>query len=92
MVTCGGRVQVKPKGELEGLKVEDPRNIPAIFGAGDLSSAIQCYRTIRPDYELALSVVRHDSAEVLPASIEPGAHDLRGLDEREAADAGRRCG
>jgi hypothetical protein len=69
VVTCGGRVQVEPKGELKGLKVEDPRNVPALFGAGDLSAAIQCYRTIRPDYALELSVVRHDEAKVLPASI-----------------------
>ncbi|MDD4871830.1 MAG: hypothetical protein PHR77_14830 [Kiritimatiellae bacterium] len=69
VVTCAGRVQVKPEGGQKGLKIEDPRNIPASFGAGDLSSAIQCYRTVRPDYELDLSVVRHDSASVLPANI-----------------------
>jgi hypothetical protein len=70
VVTCGGRVQVKAEGDLSGLKVEDPRNIPAAFGAGDLSNAIKCYRTVRPDYELTLSVVRHASADVLPANIE----------------------
>lgn len=70
VVTCAGRVQVNPMGDLSGLKVEDPRNIPGSFGAGDLSSAILCYRTIRRDYELDLSVIRHDSAHVLPADIE----------------------
>jgi len=69
VVTCAGRVQVKPEGSLKGLKLEDPRNIPESFKAGDLSSAIQCYRTVRSDYQLDLSVVRHDSASVLPASI-----------------------
>jgi hypothetical protein len=69
VVTCGGRVQVVPDTGLEGLKVEDPRSIPATFGAGDLSNAILCYRTVRGDYELPLSVVRHESAKVLPASI-----------------------
>ena len=69
VVTCAGRVQVEPRGSLEGLKVEDPRNIPPAFGAGDLSHAIQCYRTIRPEYALELSVVRHDAAKVLPARI-----------------------
>ncbi len=69
VVTCSGRVQVAPAGELIGLKPEDPRNIPAVFGAGDLSNAIRCYRTVRSEYKLALSVVRHDSAQVLPASI-----------------------
>ena len=69
VVTCGGRVQVVPDEGLEGLKLEDPRSIPATFGAGDLSDAILCYRTVRSDYELPLSVVRHESASVLPASI-----------------------
>lgn len=70
VVTCGGRVQVTPTDIPPGLKVEDARNIPSAFGAGDLSNAIQCYRTLRPDYVLPLSVVRHGSADVLPASIE----------------------
>ncbi|MBT3194500.1 MAG: hypothetical protein HN341_18290 [Verrucomicrobia bacterium] len=69
VVTCGGRVQVVPDEGLEGLKGEDPRSIPSSFGAGDLSDAILCYRTVRSDYELPLSVVRHESASVLPASI-----------------------
>ena len=69
VVTCGGRVQVVPDDGLEGLKVEDPRSIPKMFRAGDLSDAILCYRTVQADYELPLSVVRHESASVLPASI-----------------------
>ena len=69
VVTCAGRVQVQPTGEMKGLKIEDPRSIPSSFGVGDLSSAILCYRTLRPDHELNLSVVRHTSADVLPATI-----------------------
>lgn len=69
VVTCSGGVQVEPKGTLAGLKIEDPRNIPHSFGAGDLSSAIRCYRTMKPDYALDLSVVRHKAAQVLPASV-----------------------
>jgi len=69
VVTCAGRVQVQPTGDMKGLKIEDPRSIPSSFGAGDLSSAILCYRTLRPDHELDLSVVRHTSADVLPATI-----------------------
>jgi hypothetical protein len=70
VVTCAGRVQVQAAGNLTGLKVEDPRTVPSTFGAGDLSGAILCYRTLRSDYDLSLSVVRHDSASVLPASID----------------------
>lgn len=70
VVTCAGRVQVQAQGDLRGLKVEDPRNVPPTFGAGDMSGAVLCYRTVRPDYALNLSVVRHKSADVLPASID----------------------
>lgn len=71
-VTCAGRVQVEPVGDLSGLKAEDARNLPTgtFRLAGDLSGAIRCYRILRPDWDLQLSVVRHDSAKVLPANIE----------------------
>ncbi|MBA4388192.1 MAG: hypothetical protein C0404_09440, partial [Verrucomicrobia bacterium] len=69
VVTCSGGVQVEPRGTLVGLKVDDPRNIPQAFGAGDLSGAIRCFRTVKADYVLDLSVVRHDAAKVLPASV-----------------------
>jgi hypothetical protein len=68
-VTSSGRMQVKPQGEPEGLKPEDSRGLPAEFGAGDLSDAILCYRSVSPDYVLALDVRRHGSAAVLPATV-----------------------
>ncbi|MDD5676979.1 MAG: hypothetical protein PHW60_03180 [Kiritimatiellae bacterium] len=68
-VMSDGRVQIKPRGEVNGLKAEEARSIPATFGAGDLSDAILCYRTIQPNYALPLSVVRHESAESLPARV-----------------------
>lgn len=71
VVTGGGRVQVEPRGETDGLKVEDARSLSEdTFGAGDLSGAIRCYRALRPDYRCDLSVVRHGAAAVLPASVE----------------------
>lgn len=70
VVMSGGRVQVRPAGSLAGLQQENSRSIPAYFGAGDLSDAIYCFRTISGDYELDLSAVRHDAAKVLPANIE----------------------
>jgi hypothetical protein len=69
VVSCGGRVQIEPEGDLTGLMVEDPRNVPATFGAGDLSAAVRCYRVAQPAWELPLSVVRHESAQVLPATV-----------------------
>ncbi len=69
-VTCPGRVEVAPQGELAGLRPEDARTLPDVFNAGDLSAAILCYRATRDDYTLPLSVVRHAAARVLPATIE----------------------
>lgn len=68
-VTSEGRVQVKPDALSTGLRQEDARIIPAYFGAGDLSDAVLCFGTMEPGYELRLSVLRHDAASVLPASI-----------------------
>ena len=69
-VTCPGRVEVAPQGEPSGLRPEDARSLPDVFNAGDLSSAILCFRATRDDYALPLSVVRHAAAQVLPATIE----------------------
>jgi hypothetical protein len=69
-ITGGGRVQVEPRGEVVGLRVEDARSLPEYFGAGDLSGAIRCYRVLQSDYTLDLSVIRHESAKVLPAGVE----------------------
>ena len=69
-ITGGGRVQVEPSGEVTGLRPEDARSLPDMFGAGDLSGAIRCYRVLQPDYTLNLSVTRHETARVLPAGIE----------------------
>jgi hypothetical protein len=70
VVTGAGRVQVGDADRPDGLRVMDPRNIPAEFGAGDLSSAVKCYEVLDPAFVLPLSVVRHDAADVLPAGIE----------------------
>ena len=69
-ITGGGRVQVEPRGEVVGLRVEDARSLPEYFGAGDLSGAIRCYRVLQSEYSLDLSVIRHETAKVLPAGVE----------------------
>ncbi|MBN2302639.1 MAG: hypothetical protein JXN60_09000 [Lentisphaerae bacterium] len=69
VIMAGGRVQVRSVGAQVGLKSEDARSVPAYFGVDDLADAIQCYRTISGDYDLELSVVRPDPAEVLPAKV-----------------------
>lgn len=70
VVTTGSRLQVQPADVSPGLNPEDARSVPREFGAGDLSDAVLCYRATRPDVTLGLSVVRHNSAEVLPARVE----------------------
>ena len=71
VIMCDGRIQVQAESEqVEGLKRDSPSNVPASFGAGDLSHAVLCYRAVRADYTLPLSVVRNAAADVLPASIE----------------------
>jgi hypothetical protein len=69
VVMSTGRVQVSPTGEMTGLKPEDARSIPPAFGAGDLSDAILCYRTVLPEYQLNLAARRHGSAYLLPAQV-----------------------
>jgi hypothetical protein len=68
-VMSDGRVQIKTRGEPEGLKTEEARSIPGAFGAGDLADAILSFRAIQPNYALPLSVVRHETAESLPAKV-----------------------
>ena len=70
VVFTAGRLQIKANDVPAGLHEDDARNVPGSFRAGDLSDAILCYRTTRPDYALDLAVVRHASAEVLPARVE----------------------
>lgn len=70
VVFTSGPLQVRTDQTPEALHAEDARNIPALFGAGDCSDAIYCYRTIQPDFSLDLSVVRHERADVLPARVE----------------------
>jgi hypothetical protein len=69
-VTCPGRVEVATQGDTTGLQPENARSLPDVFNAGDLSSAILCYRAMRDDYTLSLSVTRHAAAQVLPATVE----------------------
>ncbi|MBU4460732.1 MAG: hypothetical protein KJ579_09200 [Verrucomicrobia bacterium] len=70
VVFAGGRLQVKPGDVPAGLRAEDPRGIPATFGAGDLSGAVLCYRATDLSAPLPLSILRHTAAEVLPGRVQ----------------------
>ncbi len=68
-IMSGGRLQIQ-HGEIpNGLREENSRSIPGNFGAGDLSDAIFCYSVTATDYTLDISVIRHSSATVLPATV-----------------------
>lgn len=64
------RIKVDAQISAAGLRAEDARTIPDIFGAGDLSAALGCWKVLDAETSLALSVTRHLSAEVLPAAVE----------------------
>jgi hypothetical protein len=70
VVMSSPRLRVIARGMPAGCKAEDARNIPLEFKAGDLSDAVLCYRTTHPEYALDLDVVRHGSAEILPATVQ----------------------
>lgn len=69
VVFAGGRLQVQPQAVPAGMTAEDSRGVPARFGAGDLSGAVLCYRTTKPESVLDLAVVRHNPAEVLAGKV-----------------------
>ncbi|MBN1672959.1 MAG: hypothetical protein JXR37_18080 [Kiritimatiellae bacterium] len=69
VVMSGGRMEVKPRGAPAGLQPYDSRSLVGLSGVEDLSGAILCYRAVQPQYELEVSVLRHASAEVLPANV-----------------------
>ena len=69
-ILSGNRLQIRPETVDPSLREEDARNIPGEFGAGDLSDSILCYRTTRSDFQLQLRMQRHQSAAVLPATVQ----------------------
>ena len=68
-VRAGGRLRVQVRETGPGLRAVDARNIPANLAMRDQSDAILCYQSISGEYHLLLDMERHDTAEVLPASV-----------------------
>ena len=69
VVRSSDRLRVLPVHVGQGLRQEDARGISHAFGGGDLSDAILCYRTTQANYDLSVTVIRHASADVLPARV-----------------------
>jgi hypothetical protein len=70
VVMSSGRLQVEALDPPADLRREDPRTIPAHFGAGDLSAAAVCYRATRPPWRFDLAARRHEAADLLAARVE----------------------
>jgi len=68
-VHASEKVEVTEQSVGLSLKPMDSRSIPGVFGAGSQAGAVLCYRSIDVDYALVLKAVRHDPADVLPATV-----------------------
>jgi hypothetical protein len=51
------------------LRPADARSIPDYFGAGDLSGAAMCYRSVSPQYSLTVRAKRHAVADQIGAEV-----------------------
>ena len=51
------------------LRPADARSIPQYFGAGDLSGAAMCFRSVSPQYSLTVRARRHAAADQVGAEV-----------------------
>ncbi len=51
------------------LRPADARSIPGYFGAGDLSGAAMCYRSVSGQYSLLVRALRHVAAQQIGAEV-----------------------
>jgi hypothetical protein len=51
------------------LRPADARSIPGYFGAGDLSGAAMCYRSVSAPYSLVVRATRHAAAAQIGAEV-----------------------
>lgn len=70
VVSGAGRIKVDAEFSATTMRPEDARTIPDVFGAGDLSGALKCWKVLDANTAVSLKVTRHSAAEVLPATVE----------------------
>lgn len=68
-VLAGQRVELAGADSGNELQSTEARTVPRRFGAGDLSEAALCYRYAGADYVLDVAITRHESADLLSASV-----------------------
>jgi hypothetical protein len=70
-VRTGGRLQIQFPQLPQGLQRTEWQSIPAALRRGrDLTESKDTFSTMETDYELPLTLSRHDIAKVLPARVE----------------------
>ncbi|MAE64447.1 MAG: hypothetical protein CMJ18_09270, partial [Phycisphaeraceae bacterium] len=69
VVRGSDRVELNPTDVSSALRPDSVHGIPEIFGAGDLSGAVFCYRSNSAEYALKIQRRRHESAPLLDADI-----------------------
>ncbi len=63
------RVELAAGNAEAALRPADARSIPDYFGAGDLSNAAMCYRSVAPQYTLMVRARRHAAAAQIDAEV-----------------------
>jgi hypothetical protein len=63
------RVELAAGSTEAALRPADARSIPEYFGAGDLSGAAMCYRSVSPQYALVVRAKRHAAADQIGAEV-----------------------
>ncbi len=69
VVFATDRVEVAAASTDAILRPADARSIPDYFGAGDLSGAAMCYRSVSPQYSLTVRARRHAVADQIGAEV-----------------------
>lgn len=63
------RVELAANSTDATLRPADARSIPEYFGAGDLSGAAMCFRSVSPQYSLVVRARRHAAADQIGAEV-----------------------
>jgi hypothetical protein len=69
VVFAGDRVALSANSQTPSLRPADPRSIPSVFGAGDLSNAAMCYRSLSAADTLMIQARRHAAAGQIGAQV-----------------------
>ena len=69
VVFAGDRVALSAYSQAPSLRPADPRSIPSVFGAGDLSNAAMCYRSLSAVDTLVIQARRHAAAGQIGAQV-----------------------